>query len=464
MPRERPSHTGDEYDMRPDLAACYGQERLPRYTSYPTAPHFSAAIGPDTYAEWLGAIPSNACASLYVHVPFCRAMCWYCGCNTSVVRRDEPIAVYAAALRCEIDLVWQQIHRRLQVDHVHFGGGTPTIMAPETFADLIGSLRHSFFIRPSAEIAVEIDPRNLSRPMIEALAFGGVNRASLGVQSFDPAVQRAINRVQSFEATAAATEGLRRAGIAGVNFDLIYGLPHQTVDSCLDTVKKCVELRPDRFSVFGYAHVPGFKKHQRKIEETALPDSLERLHQSEAIAVALAQAGYLRIGLDHFALPGDRMAVALREGTLRRNFQGYTTDSSNILLGFGASAIGRLPQGYVQNDVGTRTYSQSIASGRLATVKGYSLTSDDRLRAEIIERIMCDFGADLGSICARHGSAPETMLQSSPRLRDLISDGIIELDGVSLAVKGQSRFLVRSVAAAFDAHLERSSGLHSRAV
>ena len=285
-------------------------------------------------------------------------MCWYCGCNTSVVRRDEPIAVYAAALRCEIDLVWQQIDRRLQVDHVHFGGGTPTIMAPETFADLIGSIRHSFFIRPSAEIAVEIDPRNLSRPMIEALAFGGVNRASLGVQSFDPAVQRAINRVQSFEATAAATEGLRRAGIAGINFDLIYGLPHQTVDSCLDTVKKCVELRPDRFSVFGYAHVPGFKKHQRKIEETALPDSLERHHQSEAIADALAQAGYVRIGLDHFALPGDRMAVALREGTLRRNFQGYTTDSSNILLGFGASAIGRLPQGYVQNEVGTRTYSR----------------------------------------------------------------------------------------------------------
>jgi len=449
--------------MRPDLAACYGQERLPRYTSYPTAPHFSAAIGPNTYAEWLKSIPPSASASLYLHVPFCRAMCWYCGCHTSVVRRDEPIAVYAAALRCEIDLVSRQINSRLQVDHVHFGGGTPTIMAPETFADLIGSIRHSFFIRPSAEIAVEIDPRNLSRQMIGALAFGGVNRASLGVQSFDPIVQHAINRVQSFEVTAAATEGLRRAGITGINFDLIYGLPHQTVASCLDTVKKCVELRPDRFSVFGYAHVPSFKKHQRKIEEAALPDSLERHRQSEAIAGALTQAGYVRIGLDHFALPSDRMALALREGALRRNFQGYTTDTGNILLGIGASAIGHLPQGYVQNEVGTRAYSQSIASGRLATVKGYALTSDDRLRAEIIERIMCDFGADLGPICARHGSAPETMLQSS-RLRDLISDGVIELDGASLAVKDQSRFLVRSVAAAFDAHLERSGELHSRAV
>jgi oxygen-independent coproporphyrinogen-3 oxidase len=450
--------------MRPDLAACYGQERLPRYTSYPTAPHFSAAIGPDIHAGWLKTIPSNASASLYLHVPFCRAMCWYCGCHTSVARRDEPIALYAAVLRREIDLVSQQVGRRLKVDHVHFGGGTPTIMAPETFAGLIGSLRNSFFIRPTAEIAVEIDPRNLSPAMIEALALGGVNRASLGVQSFDPTVQRAINRVQTFEATAAATAGLRRAGIAGVNFDLIYGLPHQTVDSCLDTVGKCVELRPDRISVFGYAHVPGFKKHQRKIEEAVLPDSLERYHQSEAIAAALTQAGYVRIGLDHFALPDDDMTTASRDGTLRRNFQGYTTDAGNILLGFGASAISRLPQGYVQNEVGTRTYSQSIANGRLATVKGYSMTGDDRLRAEIIERIMCDFGADLEQICARHGSAPEAILRSLPRLRNLISDGVVELDGASLAVTDNSRFLVRSVAAAFDAHLDGSKQLHSRAV
>jgi oxygen-independent coproporphyrinogen-3 oxidase len=450
--------------MRPDLAACYGQERLPRYTSYPTAPHFSAAIGPDKYTEWLKAIPRHATASLYLHVPFCRSMCWYCGCNTSVVRRDDPVGVYASALRCEIDLVARQIDRRIKVDHIHFGGGTPTIMAPETFTDLMSSIRQSFFVLPSAEIAVEIDPRTLSLQMIDALAFAGVNRASLGVQSFDPVVQRAINRVQSFEETAAATEGLRRAGISGVNFDLIYGLPHQTVASCLDTVSRCVELRPDRFSVFGYAHVPTFKKHQRRIDDASLPDSLERHHQSEAIAGALKQAGYVQIGLDHFALPDDEMALALREGRLRRNFQGYTTDESNILLGFGASAIGRLPQGYVQNEVGTRAYEGAIADGRLATVKGYALTGDDRLRAEIIERIMCDFGVDLDPICARHGLSASTMLKSSSRLQDLISDGIVELDGTSLAVADDSRFLVRSVAAAFDAHLDGSKQLHSRAV
>ncbi len=450
--------------MRPDLAACYGQERLPRYTSYPTAPHFCGAIGPETYAGWLKAIPRHASASLYLHVPFCRSMCWYCGCHTSVARRDEPIAVYTSALRSEIDLVSRQIDRRIKVGHIHFGGGTPTIMAPESFVDLIGSIRQSFFVLPSAEIAVEIDPRTLTARMIDTLALGGVNRASLGVQSFDPLVQCAINRVQTFEETAAATKDLRQAGIAGINFDLIYGLPYQTVMSCLDTVSRCVELRPDRFSVFGYAHVPAFKKHQRKINEAYLPDSVARHDQSCAIANALKDAGYLQIGLDHFALPSDEMAVAQREGALHRNFQGYTTDASNILLGFGASAIGYLPQGYVQNDVGTRAYMESIASGRLATVKGYALTEDDRLRAEIIERIMCDFSVDLGQVCARHGLAPETILQSSPRLQGLISDGIVELDGASLALKDDSRFLVRSVAAVFDAHLDGSKQLHSRAV
>ena len=450
--------------MRQDLAACYGQKRLPRYTSYPTAPHFSAAIDQDTYTEWLKAIPPHATASLYLHVPFCRSMCWYCGCHTTVAHRDEPIAVYEAALRCEIDLVSRQIDRRLKVDHVHFGGGTPTIMAPESFTDLIGAIRQAFFVLPSAEVAIETDPRTLDPAMIDALAFGGVNRASLGVQSFDPAVQRAINRVQGFEETAAAVKSLRRAGINGINFDLIYGLPHQTLASCLDTVRRSVELGPDRFCVFGYAHVPSFKKHQRMIDDAWLPDSLERLDQSNAIANALTEAGYVQIGLDHFARPDDAMALALRQGRLHRNFQGYTTDASNILLGFGASAIGHLQQGYVQNEVPALAYSEAIAAGRLATTKGYALTADDRLRGEITERIICGFGADLGEIGARHGSAPEQVLLASPKLQDLICDGVVEVDGASLALADDSRFLVRSVAAAFDAHLDGSNKLHSRAV
>ena len=410
------------------------------------------------------AIPQRASASLYFHVPFCRAMCWYCGCRTTVAKRDEPIAVYEAALRCEIDLVAAQIGRRLSVEHIHFGGGTPTIMAPESFTDLMGAIRHAFCVVPSADIAVEIDPRTLAPAMVRALALGGVNRVSLGVQSFDPVVQQAINRVQSFAQTEAAIENLRQAGIAGINFDLIYGLPYQTVASCLDTVRRCVELRPNRFAVFGYAHVPTFKKYQRRIDEASLPDSLDRYDQSCAIAGALDEAGYVQIGLDHFALPGDAQAVAFREGRLRRNFQGYTTDTSSALLGFGASAIGQLPQGYVQNEVAIHGYQGSIAAGRLSIAKGYALTDDDRLRADIIERIMCDFGVDLDPICTRHGSAPEAMLKAAPRLEPLIADGVIALDGASLAVKDHARFLVRSVAAAFDAHLDASKRLHSRAV
>jgi oxygen-independent coproporphyrinogen III oxidase len=450
--------------MRPDLAACYGEARLPRYTSYPTAPHFSAAIGAPTYADWLRALPRHTGASLYIHVPFCRAMCWYCGCHTTVAKRDAPIALYEAALRREIDLVGLEIGRRITVEHVHFGGGTPTIMAPESFTDLIGAIRHTFFVRPSAEIAVEIDPRTLTPAMVRALADGGVNRVSLGVQSFDPIVQQAINRVQSFAETKAATESLRQAGITGVNFDLIYGLPHQSVASCLDTVRRCVDLQPDRFAVFGYAHVPTFKKYQRRIDEAALPDGLARYEQCCAIADALKDAGYVQIGLDHFARPGDSLAVAFSEGRLRRNFQGYTTDASRVLLGFGASAIGRLPQGYVQNDVAIHGYQGAIAADRLATARGYALTDDDRLRADIIERIMCDFGVDLDAICTRHGSAPEAMLKAAPRLQALIADGVVALDGASLAVADHSRFLVRSVAAAFDAHLDASKRLHSRAV
>jgi oxygen-independent coproporphyrinogen III oxidase len=300
--------------------------------------------------------------------------------------------------------------------------------------------------------------------MVEALRLGGVNRASLGVQSFDPTVQRAINRAQSFEQTAGVTGMLRRAGIKGVNFDLIYGLPHQTVASCLDTVRRSLELAPDRFSVFGYAHVPDFKKHQRKINEGALPDGLARHDQACAIANALEEAGYVQIGLDHFARPEDPMARALRERRLRRNFQGYTTDTSEMLIGLGASAIGHLPQGYIQNEVSIGAYAQAIAAGHPAAVKGYALTDDDRLRADIIERIMCDLGADLGEICARHGAAAESMLHSAPRLERLISDGVVELDGDQLAVADHSRFLLRSVAAAFDAHLDGAKQRHSRAV
>src|SRR5665213_292942 len=432
--------------MKSALTARYGEERLPRYTSYPTAPHFSNSVGEDSYRGWLDAISPRQTASLYVHVPFCRSMCWYCGCHTSVTRREEPIAVYAAALRCEIDLVAKAIPHRARVAHIHFGGGTPTIMAPELFTDLIESLRSSFFVLAGSEIAVEIDPRTLTLPMIDAMGYGGVSRVSLGVQSFDTAVQRAINRIQSFEQTATAADGLRKAGVNAINFDLIYGLPHQTVESCVQTARKCVVLAPDRLSVFGYAHVPSFKRHQRKIAEASLPDTLERHRQSEAIAGTLQEAGYVRIGLDHFALPHDPLVAAQRNGVLHRNFQGYSDDCGDVLLGFGASSIGRLAQGYVQNIVPTRDYLDRIATGRMATAKGYALTSDDQFRAEIIERIMCDFAVDLDDVCRRHGRGREALSSDMARLSSLTSDGVATMKNGKLKVGEDERILVRTVA------------------
>jgi len=450
--------------MRSDWARSYGQDRLPRYTSYPTAPHFSLAITEAHYGNWLRNLPSQQPASLYVHVPFCRTMCWYCGCHTSVTKRDDPIAVYTAALRREAEIVAETIGHRQPISHIAFGGGTPTIMSPDSFIDLIGALRFSYLVRPDAEIAVEIDPRTLTAVMTVALGQCGVNRVSLGVQSFDPAVQRAINRAQSFEQTATAVQSLRNAGVSKVNFDLLYGLPLQTVDSCLDTVAKCIALRPDRLSVFGYAHIPSFKKHQRKIVEDTLPDSPERHLQSEAIAKALVDAGYVRIGLDHFALPEDNLAIAQQSGRLHRNFQGYTDDNATTLLGLGASAIGRTPDGFVQNAVPTRDYLARIAQGRLATVKGYLLTEDDRFRADLIERVMCDMAVDMPEVSRLHGRNPSSAIVDHARIDSLVADGAVMILHDRLSVSSGAEFLVRSVASAFDAHLARSTAVHSRAV
>lgn len=450
--------------MHIDLRAKYGDERLPRYTSYPTAPLFSSSTTASDYEHWLATLPATTKTSLYLHVPFCRSMCWYCGCHTTITRRNEPIGDYIGVLRREIGLVARKTPAPLPVHHIHFGGGTPTVVAPAAFCSLVGLLRMTFDIVAEAEIAVEIDPRTLTPEMMAALREAGVTRASLGVQSFDPHVQKAINRVQSVAVTAAAAEGLRAAGVRSINVDLIYGLPLQTVASCIDTVNQCLALRPDRFSVFGYAHVPDFKMHQRRINEADLPGSDARHDQAEAIAEELVAAGYVPIGFDHFARPGDAMAQAQAEGRLRRNFQGYTTDACDALIGFGASAIGRLPQGHVQNEVALGGYADRVMRGELATARGYRFTADDILRAELIERLMCDFTVDIDEVCVRHNTLPATLTPALARLRTLADDGIVLLDGSRVAVAGHAHLLVRTVASAFDTYLAQSERAFSRAV
>ena len=448
--------------LSPALLERYADARLPRYTSYPTAPNFSVAVGESDYRSWLRALPP-ASASLYVHVPFCAAMCWYCGCHTTVAAREAPVDRYMQSLRQEIGLVAGEIGRPLTASHLHFGGGTPTLMSAAQMRGIVGDLRDRFAFADDAEIAIEIDPRTLAEDMAKALGDCGFNRASLGVQSFDPVVQRAINRVQSFEETAAAVQSLRANGIERLNFDLIYGLPHQTRQSCLDTIEQALALAPDRFAVFGYAHVPSFKPHQRKIEGGALPDWESRFAQARAITEALVSAGYVEIGLDHFALPGDPLAKAAAAGRLHRNFQGYTTDQAEVLIGLGASSIGRMPQGFAQNHVRIPEYQRLVGEGHLPIQRGYRLTVDDRLRAALIERLMCDRKVDVAGICERFEADPRPLLAAAP-LEFLSADGLIGVEAGMLTVKPHARPLIRTIAAAFDAHLDQGGDRYSRAV
>lgn len=448
--------------LSPDLLARYADARIPRYTSYPTAPNFSADVGEAQYRHWLASLPATD-ASLYLHIPFCKAMCWYCGCHTTVAAREAPRVRYLDCLRREIELVARYRRDLLSICHVHFGGGTPTLIPAKQLQLTMDVLRAHFRITDNAEIAIEIDPRTFDPEMAVTLGACGFNRASIGVQSLDPAVQRAINRVQSFDVTMSAVRLLRSNNVRSINFDLIYGLPHQSLQSCLNTVEQALSLRPDRLAVFGYAHVPSVKPHQRKIDAAALPNSEERFAQSRVIAEALVRAGYVEIGLDHFALPDDPLAKAAADGRLHRNFQGYTTDEADVLIGLGASSIGRMPQGFVQNQVRIPEYERLIKECRLPIARGYRYSGDDRLRGAIIERLMCDHRVDLGPVCEEFGADPAEILDGAS-LDPMIADGLVERNGARISIKPHARPLIRSIAAAFDAHLRATGGQHSRAV
>lgn len=454
--------------MRPDddriaRLARYRDMRLPRYTSYPTAAQF-APLAPETHRAWLEAVPAATPLSLYLHVPFCETLCWYCGCHTRAVSNPDPIHRYAATMEIELQLVGAILGTKRRATHIHWGGGTPSALGPGSFGRLMARLRQVFAIAGDAEIATEIDPRRLSDIMISAFAEHGVNRASIGVQSFDPRVQEAINRIQDVALTARAAKRLRATGIEALNVDLLYGLPFETAESAHETVLRVIDLDPDRVAVFGYAHVPEVKPHQRRIPGEALPDGAARAEQAERIAAALLASGYVRVGLDHFAKADDPMAREQGAGTLKRNFQGYTTDAAPALIGFGASSISRFDQGYAQNAVTLRHYREAVEAGRLATARGIALDAEDRFRAAIIEALMCDLAVDLERVARNHGVVLERVEDISPTLGPLIADGVACLDGPRLSVPEEHRALVRVAAAAFDAYLPTSRGTHAQAV
>lgn len=450
--------------MRADLVKWFENSRVPRYTSYPTAPHFGPSVTAETHAGWLQAVPGEAPVSLYLHVPFCRVLCWYCGCHTRLTRDQGRIDAYAALLRAELELVASHLPARLPLTHLHWGGGTPTTLGVQGFARIMQAVAGHFRVQPEAELAIELDPRTVDDAMLDALAACGINRASLGVQSFDPVVQRAINRRQSLAVTAAAVEGLRARGIQGINIDLVYGLPHQTVASCTATVAEVAGLRPERIAVFGYAHVPSFKQNQRMIDAAALPGADERVAQYEAIAAALVGRGYVPVGLDHFALPEDGLARAAADGTLRRNFQGYTTDPAAVLIGLGASAISGFPQGYAQNEVDLRRHRDAVRAGQLPTARGIALSDEDRLRRRLIEAVMCQGEVDLAAIAKEQG-VPAAACEPDPeRMALLVRLGIARREGTKVQVAPDCRPLLRVVAAAFDRYLRADAERHAAAV
>ncbi|MFD0860228.1 oxygen-independent coproporphyrinogen III oxidase [Roseovarius aquimarinus] len=442
----------------------YLSRSVPRYTSYPTAPHFSPDIEAETYAAWLAALDPAQAISLYLHVPFCRELCWYCGCNMKLARKDAPIARYAQTLLREIDLVARHLPARMDISHLHWGGGTPNALVPDDLERAMDKVRARFNVTEDAELAIESDPRTLTPEMITRIGALGFNRASFGVQEFDPSVQKAINRVQPPEMVRASVEGLRAAGVASINFDLIYGLPHQTTETLLNTVEICAGMRPSRIALFGYAHVPWMAKKQRLIDEAALPGAAARLEQSEEASKALVAAGYVPIGLDHFALPEDSMAVAAAKGTLRRNFQGYTTDPAETMLGVGTTSIGRTPSGYVQNLGETGAWARAVEAGTLPVAKGVAFSADDSLRSHVIERIMCAGEIDLDAAGARHGAAPFWYAGELPALAQMEADGLVARQAGRLSVTPKGAPVIRVIASVFDAYLPGGAARHSVAV
>ncbi len=446
--------------------AKYFSARVPRYTSYPTAPHFSEAIGAAQYKAWLERLDPNAELSLYLHVPYCKQMCWYCGCNMRVVARYDPVAAYTQTLIREIGLAADVLPSRMKVRHIHWGGGTPTALSAEDMILIDAAVRARFDIVDGAEIAVELDPRTFTPESAKGLGAIGCTRASLGVQELDVKVQEAINRVQPLEMIQKSVDLLHANGVTALNFDLMYGLPYQTAAALKATVEEALTLQPDRIALFGYAHVPWMAKNQRMIPEESLPTPLMRFEQSTVAGDTLEELGYQRIGLDHFAKPTDSLAVAAREGRLNRNFQGYTNDTASELIAFGASAISALPQGFTQNIVETGAYSRAVNAGTLPIAKGIAFSGEDTLRGAIIERLMCDMEVDLDAVSGRFAPLRPDFRPELDELREFADDGLIELDGHRIRVKEAARPALRVICAVFDTYLAKSSAAprHAAAV
>ncbi len=436
--------------------------RVPRYTSYPTAPHFGRAVGAGDFTDWIAAIPEGSEISLYVHVPFCRRLCWFCACRTQGTQSDAPVIAYLETLKAEIAMLGRLLPAGVRLSRLHWGGGTPTLLQPAMMTELAGAIRDIAPFTEATEFSVEIDPGEIDGPRLDALAAAGMNRASIGVQDFDEDIQKTIGRLQSYDITRDAAEEIRARGVASLNADILYGLPHQTKARMTESVQKLLSLNPDRVALYGYAHVPWMAKRQQMIPSDALPTPQERLALFDTARRLFLWDGYDEIGIDHFATPGDGLSVAQKAGRLRRNFQGYTDDTSEVLIGLGASSISRFPQGYAQNAPATGAHTAAIRDGRFSTTRGHVFTQEDRLRGRMIEMLMCDFRIDAEAITRDFGIAPEALhalLSQTARA----FDGHLHLDERGLFIPPAARPLTRMIARDIDAYEMDEQG-HSSAI
>ncbi len=427
---------------------------VPRYTSFPTAAEFREDVGPGDMVEAVGEIAGRAAISLYIHIPYCREICWYCGCNTGAANRAHRLAAYLERLEEEILLYARVLDPAVRVGRIAFGGGSPNAISPAQFDQLMAALRKAFDCR-DAVVSVEIDPRTFGQDWADALQRHGVSRVSLGVQTLSPAIQAAIGRVQPQAMIAESVGVLRAAGVDSINFDLMYGLPGQTDVDLAATITNCLALEPDRLAVFGYAHVPQMLPRQRRIDATRLPDSAARFAQAELAHDLLTISGYESVGFDHFARPHDTLAVAARTGTLRRNFQGFTEDPANVLLGIGASAISAFPDRLLQNEKNTGRWGMNISAGRFAVTRGLRRSDDDQRRAMAIEALLCRGEADLSGL-------DNTDLRQ--RHGEFEAYGLVWWNGSTLRTGDDAKPYIRSVAAMIDPYRQQPARAFSNAI
>ena len=438
------------------------EAKVPRYTSYPPATKFSNDVDSGVFADWIQTIPAGTRVSLYLHVPFCRRLCWFCACRTQGVRSDEPVRAYLETLKKEVRQVGTMLPDGVEVARLHWGGGTPTLLGAEMISDLAETVRQAFSHSDDLEFSVEIDPNEIDAARLDALAAAGMNRASIGVQDFDPGIQKIIGRIQSYEVTRNAVEELRARGINSLNADILFGLPEQNQQRISDSVQMLLSLVPDRVALYGYAHVPWMARRQAMIPTDALPRPEERLELFETARRLFTWDGYQEIGIDHFAKPEDGLAKAARTGHLRRNFQGYTDDTCDVLIGLGASAISKFPQGFAQNASGTADYQKAVRAGELATKRGHCFKGEDRLRARLIEALMCDFHINSAEIRKNFGIS-ELQLEALYRQAEAAFPAMVSWNAKGFDVRPEGRALARLIARAFDEYEMREEG-HSSAI